>query len=162
MILFQSEDDPIEHMRYASTCTCTCTCTYTPALISAQYMYTCNIREIVCVVICGMYCNVYGLSYGDRCTSSSSLWGIGYTYLLRNSTWVLRPVPAVVPGVLFRAHHGRADSVPHRDVVAMDSHWPHSAEQGGPYDGVSRVCHVTRYHTCTNYNSTLNFSSVCH
>ena len=49
----------------------------------------------------------------------------------------------MVPGVLFRAHHGRAHSVPHRDVVAVDSHKPHSTEQGGPYDGVSPTCHVT-------------------
>ena len=56
----------------------------------------------------------------------------------RDPAAVLRPVPAVVQGVLPGADHGPKDPVPHRDVHALDPHRPHPGDQGALHDGVRR------------------------
>lgn len=49
---------------------------------------------------------------------------------------MLRSVPAVVQRVLPGADHGSPNSVPHRDVNAVDPHRPHPGDQGALHDGV--------------------------
>ena len=50
---------------------------------------------------------------------------------------MLRLVSNVVQRVLFRAHHGREDTVSHRDVTSLDSDRSYLREQGGLHHGVS-------------------------
>lgn len=49
---------------------------------------------------------------------------------------MLRPVPALVPGVLLGADHGPPHPVPHRDVHALDPHGPYFGNQRTLHDGV--------------------------
>lgn len=56
--------------------------------------------------------------------------------LYRNLAAVLWPFPALVQGVLSGAHNGPEDPVSHRDVHAMDSHWPYPGYKGSIHDGV--------------------------
>lgn len=54
----------------------------------------------------------------------------------RSAAAVLRPVPALVSGVLPGADHGPPHPVPHRNVHALDPHGPYSGNQRTLHDGV--------------------------
>lgn len=60
----------------------------------------------------------------------------GSSLLFRSAAAVLRPVPALVSGVLPGADHGPPHPVPHRNVHALDPHGPYSGNQRTLHDGV--------------------------
>lgn len=58
----------------------------------------------------------------------------------RDITWMLWYVAAMVPWVFPGDDNGQKDSVPNRDVYAMDPHRPYTRDQGAIHDGVSVTC----------------------
>lgn len=65
----------------------------------------------------------------------------------RSAAAVLRPVPALVSGILPGADHGPPHPVPHRNVHALDPHRPYSGNQRTFHDGV-RADGLCRDYAC--------------
>lgn len=83
---------------------------------------------------------------------------VGFAVTCRDPAAVLRPLPALVQGVLPGAHHGPQDPVPHRDVHALDPHRPHPGDQGSLHDGVSVARRILAFF-CDIKSSTFTDSS---